>query len=32
MDGGLGIHNADEDELNRRIKALCDSLLSGVTP
>ncbi|BCS95924.1 TetR family transcriptional regulator [Desulfoluna limicola] len=32
MDGGLGIHNADEDELNRRIKALCNSLLSGVTP
>ncbi|WP_300670214.1 TetR/AcrR family transcriptional regulator [Desulfoluna sp.] len=32
MDGGLGIHNADEKELEIKIKHLCDSLLSGVTP
>ena len=32
MDGGLGIHNADDEELEQRIKILCDSLLSGVTP
>ena len=32
MDGGLGIHNAQEHELESRIKALCKTLLSGVTP
>ncbi|MCG8471595.1 MAG: TetR/AcrR family transcriptional regulator [Desulfobacterales bacterium] len=32
MDGGLGIYGADEEALNRHIKGLCQSLLSGVTP
>ena len=32
MDGGTGVYTAGDDELDRRIKNLCNSLLSGVAP
>lgn len=32
MNGGLGIHNADGETLERQITTLCTTLLSGVTP